>query len=263
MNNHHKAKNKQNKKKCTSSGNNKGSKQSKPSSVSNRKCRNAPLLTRCINNMYGWKKNDQKMGFQKQRQRNSTLDTILLDNAVSFVRHVQPHPPSTFHVLLPLLCPMPEPTFTSRLWSEAWCSTAQQRFAVSRHMLSNGLYPFAFTMSSHGIIYVSHRLLCVYSASELLLDRMGFCIWQHELFEVDDWCLPAVAVLWAGQERVMFSERHMLVWFESIRSCEVASETHCSARPIIRCHYVLSFPCAQVLSLTLLNIRVSVLHTML
>lgn len=87
--------------------------------------------------------------------------------------------------------------------------------------------PFVFTMPSHGIIYVSHHLSCGYSASELLLDRMGFCIWQRELFEVDDWCLPAVAVLWAGRERVMFSERHALVWFESIRAHGVASETHC------------------------------------
>lgn len=77
--------------------------------------------------------------------------------------------------------------------------------------------PFVFTMPSHWIIYVSHHLSCGYSASELLLDRMGFCMWQRELFEVDDWCLPAVAVLRAGRERVMFSERHTLVWYESIR----------------------------------------------
>lgn len=61
---------------------------------------------------------------------------------LSFYIILQSHPPYSCQVVSPLHCPFPVPPFTSSLWSVAWCWTAQLHFAVSRHMLSNGLYPF-------------------------------------------------------------------------------------------------------------------------
>lgn len=123
--------------------------------------------------------------------------------------------PFAFYVILQSLhCPIPVPHFTSCLWSIAWCSTALQHFALSRHMLSNGLYPFCIHNASswNNLCVPSPRVWvqCLWATSgqDGFLHLTARAIWSGWLMPAGSGCF----VSRAGEGDVFWKAHAGMIW---------------------------------------------------
>lgn len=118
--------------------------------------------------------------------------------------------------------------------------TLQHYFAVSWHVLSNGLYPFCI----QNVIAWNH--LCVPSPLVWVAVPLSYC-WTGWVSATDSeyylkWMIDACRRCWfvsrVGMGDVFWKARTGMIW---IYKGLWASETSYSARGIMHCHYVLSF----------------------
>lgn len=135
-------------------------------------------------------------------------------NPFLFYVMLQSCPPLSCHVLSPPYFPIPVPPSPSSLWSITWCSTAQQHFALIRHMLSNGLYPFCIhdAISWNNLCVPSPlvwvQCLWATSGQDGFLHLTARAIWSG-------WLMPAGSggfVSRAGEGDVFWKAHAGMIW---------------------------------------------------